>query len=894
MKNYKQLIKALPSKNVVFMYGDFNIPTAKHESFIKVSKKIAESKSADHLVYISNDKNLLSEKKEHYLNLLFPNTKFVYSESTLPYIVDSLSKKYKSIHVVVSEDKQQECEKYLNGFNNVTIVPVSEKHPDTESSKLKSLITKGAYSLFKESLPSIVRDIDGKLLMNDLRHGMGLEPIKEQVKFTVDELREKYFRGEIYHIGDLVESAGTQYEIVDRGNNYLVVVDEQGNLHRKWIKDVQIVEVKTFKQFNEDIQPGPAPKEITYKGYTTKNLHHSADAAKAFQDTIEKSNKGLVPNDPVAILNALKSTDAYMKLNDMHLEQGRAPNPDEVQSWVHLHDMARKSLEKIGEFSHHLSYWQAHKTELEFMEAGKPEAMEESLSNKTLKQNQDKLKVARVIADMLGVENAKKMSNPEQLVNAGLRKVRSKSLNKDFLLTVRKMIGLANEVNIKYDPDLVQFLVKEQKDDLISPEPKKSNYNIAIDVLRYSDYMNLKKMTGGQLPTREAPKDLSHTSPGHSMETDTHLRRRKVRYATESVVDEQVSSVAKSYKQWLKDKNLDHSPENTEKYKKEIEKPVSEGVLTPAGNYTVKLKHVNKDGSSSEHSYEVKNAKNDRHAAWIAMQQHEKKHPDYKSVTAIEKKLHEDLATADYKVNPETGRKYRAHRINFANSKMGGKPDETPDNQEDEKEYKRKLKTETVIKKKIAKVDPVTDDSDLLNSIGQNGFDPFFKEDEDVSDEDLDKMIDSLSDDDIIDHAYDDDEFVMVDDETGEVIKEDVELLDEVLSRSERIRARTRFARTKIKRERKVKIALKKYSSAPVINNRARKLAIKLMKQRLTRGRPLSKLSVGEKERIERVVQKRKKIINRLAMRLVPRVRKIEKARLSHTKVTGGTPSVAF
>jgi len=43
-----------------------------------------------------------------------------------------------------------------------------------------------------------------------------------------------------------------------------------------------------------------------------------------------------------------------------------------------------------------------------------------------------------------------------------------------------------------------------------------------------------------------------------------------------------------------------------------------------------------------------------------------------------------------------------------------------------------------------------------------------------------------------------------------------------------------------------------------------------------------------------KVIEKRKKIIGRLAMRLAPRVRKIEKARLSHTKFTQGAPNVAF
>ena len=42
----------------------------------------------------------------------------------------------------------------------------------------------------------------------------------------------------------------------------------------------------------------------------------------------------------------------------------------------------------------------------------------------------------------------------------------------------------------------------------------------------------------------------------------------------------------------------------------------------------------------------------------------------------------------------------------------------------------------------------------------------------------------------------------------------------------------------------------------------------------------------GEKERIERTIQKRKKVIDRMALKLAPRIRKIENDRLSHKKVT--------
>ncbi len=42
MKNYRQLLKELPSKTIVLVFGRFNPPTVGHELLIKVVKKVAK------------------------------------------------------------------------------------------------------------------------------------------------------------------------------------------------------------------------------------------------------------------------------------------------------------------------------------------------------------------------------------------------------------------------------------------------------------------------------------------------------------------------------------------------------------------------------------------------------------------------------------------------------------------------------------------------------------------------------------------------------------------------------------------------------------------------------------------------------------------------------------
>ena len=172
--------------------------------------------------------------------------------------------------------------------------------------------------------------------------------------------------------------------------------------------------------------------------------------------------------------------------------------------------------------------------------------------------------------------------------------------------------------------------------------------------------------------------------------------------------------------------------------------------------------------------------------------------------------------------------------------------------------------------------------------------DPFFKED--FTEKEIEEMINSVTDEDIED-LYEEDELVLVYDDDGEEIpplqEESKYDLMEVLSRTERMKGKIRLRKTSAKRGRSTKIALKRYSNPETINKRARRLAIKLIKTRMLRGRDPAKVSIGEKERIEKTLSQRKNIISRVAQRLVSRVRKVEKSRMSHGKVTkGAMPSV--
>lgn len=738
MKNYKQFLKELPSRTVVFAFGRFNPPTTGHELLIKAVKKVAADHKAEYVIYASKTEDakknpLPIDKKVHYLNLMFPGTNFKAAnpqERTFIEAAKFLNKKYKNLIMVAGSDRIAQFEKFLNDqngkeyhFDTIQVVSAGERDPDADDAtgmsgtKMRALAAKGNYKEFKKGLPSSVRDLDGKRLMNDIRVGMKLDVVKEQIKFDVDEIREKYFRGEIFNVDDIVESEEKTYKILKRGSNHLLLQCEDGNKVNKWIQDVT-----------------PSSREF--------------------------------------MLN-------------------------------------------------------------------------EDLTTKTLKPT-DKIKVARMIATIVGIENAESSSNPEQLVNNALRKLKTKALNADSLKIVNKMLALADEVEIKYDAALKPQKLKEEAEQI--DELNTSTLKSYSAKAAKSNLTNLMK--SGEAAKKTAIKRFSGL-----MKAGEKIAKKEM---SEGVADTIANYTAAKSK--LQHKNL----VNTTK---------AMGVKDPA---------VDDTEASDQASQNAQDAAN-------FMQTH----------TAVGHSMH----------NMAQGDQHRRRKVKYHLGEASVVYPESGRVAGSEEE-------EQVDRKKKVKAPAVKDDSYQLGSNNAKGFDAFFEDcdceemnrnavdmsnyepdqDEDMSEEDIDKMIEEIDDFDDVADAYEDDEFSIVDDETGEEIEDEEnvneEVLAEVLSRIERIKAKARFARTKAKRERAVKIALKRYSGTAKINQRARKLAISLMKKRLLRGRNPSDISVGEKERVERMLNKRKAIIGRVAMKLAPRVRQIEKARMSHTKFTKPAPAI--
>lgn len=259
MKSYRQLVESLPARTVVFTFGGFNPPTVSHQLPIQFVKQLAKNSRADHAIFTSssqdNKKNPLNiDRKIHYLKLLYPETNFIASTDSIIDIAKILDRRYKNILLVAGSDKIVEYKAALDTANNtdthfdsIKVISTGERDADDSTSltptKLKSIAAKGNLPAFRKFLPSSLREIDARRMMNDIQEGLGQEVIKEQIKFNTDNLREQYFRGEIYNIGDLVETVtGQRYEIIRRGTNHLLCKTEAGNIENKWIHEVYQVQ----------------------------------------------------------------------------------------------------------------------------------------------------------------------------------------------------------------------------------------------------------------------------------------------------------------------------------------------------------------------------------------------------------------------------------------------------------------------------------------------------------------------------------------------------------------------------------------------------------------------------------------------------------------------------
>jgi len=142
---------------------------------------------------------------------------------------------------------------------------------------------------------------------------------------------------------------------------------------------------------------------------------------------------------------------------------------------------------------------------------------------------------------------------------------------------------------------------------------------------------------------------------------------------------------------------------------------------------------------------------------------------------------------------------------------------------------------------------------------------------EDISEDDINEMVDGLKWEDIVDLYSEED---LIEEETGQ--------LDEKISATSRLKRSQSFARGRSRRNTAKGLKLRRASTPQILQKRAQLAARRAIYQRLLRGRDKSALSASEKDRIEQQVKGMKSIQASIATRMVPKMRSIEQKRLAH------------
>jgi hypothetical protein len=258
----------MSEKTIVFSFGRMNPPTKGHEKLVEKVHSLAKEHKADHLVVLSHSQDskknpLTGEQKISHFKKLFPKTNVKLASKEIPDFMHhaaALHKQgYKHLVMVAGEDRaahyKHELEKY-NGhfddkgrgyhFKSIKVVSAGEREKASEgtkgisATKMRGYASSGNYKEFCHGLPGSCSTEHAHEIYSDVRHGMGMSEEADRLA---------YIAGEIFNKGDLVEdlTTGEICPIEFRGDNYITIVTNNGNIEKRFLKDVMMDEAKKTK-----------------------------------------------------------------------------------------------------------------------------------------------------------------------------------------------------------------------------------------------------------------------------------------------------------------------------------------------------------------------------------------------------------------------------------------------------------------------------------------------------------------------------------------------------------------------------------------------------------------------------------------------------------------------
>jgi hypothetical protein len=282
---------------VVITFGRFNPPSLGHENLINAVQEQAEELEAEYRIYPSrtSDKkqNPLDFKtKYNILQHIFPDhaENIINDPENGDNIYDILTslhdEGYHHVVIMCGDENVQKYEKIAQKYNGtvydfygVEVVGAGMSDPDVDktegitSSMMRKAALENDYETFKQGLPGNVSKKECRAIYRQVRNSLNLKEELWNIAPSLDlnNLREQYFQGNIFNLGESVVDAitGISGKIVTRGSNYVIFVDEQKKIHRTWVKDLSYhpgpLEIGTddYREYIQRMHPTEPVKSFT-------------------------------------------------------------------------------------------------------------------------------------------------------------------------------------------------------------------------------------------------------------------------------------------------------------------------------------------------------------------------------------------------------------------------------------------------------------------------------------------------------------------------------------------------------------------------------------------------------------------------------------------------------
>ena len=252
--------------SIVITFGRFNPP---HIGHLKLMDRVADEAykdGSDYMIYPSHSQDAKKNPfdlstKHNVMSTMFPHhaDNIASDPSSGKNIFDVLKdlhgKGYDNVKVVVGDDRVKEFSNITSKYNGKTynfgkldVISAGardEKSEDVEgmsASKMRKAAADNDYDAFKKGLPKDLKSTEAKSIYKQLRRSMNIEEQLWKVapRLDYDNLREEYFQENIFNVGDMVESLSTGVvgEVIVRGPNYVIMIDEEGRTFRQWLDNI--------------------------------------------------------------------------------------------------------------------------------------------------------------------------------------------------------------------------------------------------------------------------------------------------------------------------------------------------------------------------------------------------------------------------------------------------------------------------------------------------------------------------------------------------------------------------------------------------------------------------------------------------------------------------------